>query len=539
MASNETSKYKLSVTEGTELQLSLNGPTGPTGPANVLNIGTVTTAETGVSAAATITGAAPTQTLNLTLPKGNTGTAATITVGTTTTGAAGSSASVTNVGTSSAAVFNFSVPKGDTGNTGAAGPANTLSIGTVGTGATPAVTITGASPNQTLNFVLQKGDKGDTGDTGPQGPTGLSSTSFEYVAKTTSTSGDPLSTFITWNQATQVNATVLNVSHIAADGDDYDVFLALLKTNDFIIIQSRANSDKYQKFQVTGTPTIIPNSYIQIPVTNDSFGTSPTNFSNGDPLLFIIQAIGPTGPAGPSNTLSIGTVSAGGIGVASATITGTSPNQTLNLVIPTGATGATGNTGAAATIAVGSVTTGAAGSSATVTNSGTSGAAIFDFSIPKGDTGLTGPANTLTVSSTTTGAAGTDASVSISGASPNQSLSFTIPRGDTGVQGPVGPEPSLNVIDNAATSIALSDSENNKIVQCTASSAVTITVPSTLAAGFSCMVIQAGTGQITFQAGAGATLNSFGSLVRTAGQHAPASLIRVGSGVYSLSGNLI
>ena len=83
MASNETSKYKLSVTEGTEyklsvvdgteLQLSLNGPTGPTGPANVLNIGTVTTAETGVSASATITGSSPTQTLNLTLPKGNTG----------------------------------------------------------------------------------------------------------------------------------------------------------------------------------------------------------------------------------------------------------------------------------------------------------------------------------------------------------------------------------------------------------------------------------------------------------------------------------
>ena len=416
MASNETSKYKLSVTEGTEyklsvvdgteLQLSLNGPTGPTGPANTLSIGTVTTAETGVSAAATITGAAPTQTLNLTLPKGNTGTAATIAVGTTTTGAAGSSASVTNVGTSSAAVFNFSVPKGDTGNTGANGPANTLSIGTVGTGATPAVTITGTSPNQTLNFVLQKGDKGDTGDTGPQGQTGLSSSAFPYIAKTTSTSGNPLSTFIIWNQATQVNATVLSVSHIGSDTNDYDVFLALIKENDFLIVQSSTNSDKYQKFIVNGTPTIIPNSYIQIPVTNDSYGTSPTNFSNGDPLLFIVQSIGPTGPAGPSNTLSIGTVTAGGIGVASATITGTSPNQTLNLVMPTGATGATGatgNTGAAATIAVGSVATGAEGSSVTITNSGTSGAAVFDFSIPKGDTGPIGPSiESLIITETTT-----------------------------------------------------------------------------------------------------------------------------------------
>jgi len=539
MASNETSKYKLSVVDGTELQLSLNGATGATGPANVLTIGTVTTGETGVSAAATITGSSPSQVLNLTLPKGNTGTAATIAAGTTTTGAAGSSASVTNAGTSGAAVFNFTIPRGDTGNTGATGPANTLSIGTVGTGASPSVTITGTSPNQTLNFVLQKGDKGNTGDTGPQGPTGLSSTAFEYVAKTTSTSGDPLSSFITWNQATQVNATVLNVSHIAADGDDYDVFLALLKPNDFIIIQSRANSDKYQKFLITGTPTIVTNSYVQIPVANDSYGTSPKNFANNDTLLFIIQAVGPTGPTGPSNTLSIGTVTAGGIGVASATITGTSPNQTLNLVMPTGATGATGNTGAAATIAVGTTTTGAAGSSASVTNVGTSGAAVFDFTIPRGDTGATGPANTLTVASTTTGNAGTSAAVTIAGTSPNQSLSFTIPRGDTGAEGPTGPEPSLTIGDNANTSITLADADNNTVVRCTAATAVTLTVPSTLAAGFSCMVIQSGAGQITVTAGAGTTLNSFGALVKTAGLHAPASIIRVAAATYNLSGNLV
>ena len=40
---------------------------------------------------------------------------------------------------------------------------------------------------------------------------------------------------------------------------------------------------------------------------------------------------GPIGPNGVSNTLSIGSV---GIGVASAAIAGTSPNQTLNLVLP-------------------------------------------------------------------------------------------------------------------------------------------------------------------------------------------------------------
>ena len=46
-----------------------------------------------------------------------------------------------------------------------------------------------------------------------------------------------------------------------------------------------------------------------------------------------------------------------------------------------------GPQGAAATVTVGKVTTGAAGSSAAVTNSGTSGAAILNFTIPRGAQG--------------------------------------------------------------------------------------------------------------------------------------------------------
>ena len=49
-----------------------------------------------------------------------------------------------------------------------------------------------------------------------------------------------------------------------------------------------------------------------------------------------------------------------------------------------------GAKGDAATIAVGTTTTLAAGSDATVTNSGTSSAAVFDFGIPKGADGLDG-----------------------------------------------------------------------------------------------------------------------------------------------------
>ena len=52
---------------------------------------------------------------------------------------------------------------------------------------------------------------------------------------------------------------------------------------------------------------------------------------------------GDTGAAGPANTLSIGTVASGS--TAAATITGTSPAQTLNLTLPKGDKGEKGNTG--------------------------------------------------------------------------------------------------------------------------------------------------------------------------------------------------
>ena len=94
---------------------------------------------------------------------------------------------------------------------------------------------------------------------------------------------------------------------------------------------------------------------------------------------------GPQGPAGPANTLTIGTVQTGA--TSAATITGTSPNQTLNLTLQKGDTGASGS---AATVAVGTVTTGTPSTPASVTNVGTSSAAVFDFVIPKGDTGAAG-----------------------------------------------------------------------------------------------------------------------------------------------------
>ena len=55
-----------------------------------------------------------------------------------------------------------------------------------------------------------------------------------------------------------------------------------------------------------------------------------------------------------------------------------------------GPQGPQGEQGAAGTITIGTVTTGAAGSNATVTNSGTSENAILNFTIPRGATGAAG-----------------------------------------------------------------------------------------------------------------------------------------------------
>lgn len=110
-------------------------------------------------------------------------------------------------------------------------------------------------------------------------------------------------------------------------------------------------------------------------------------FSNGD-LRTIISIVEDTVTCGdvvtnllgPKNTLVIGTVSAGE--EASATLTGESPNQVLNLVLPRGEQGI------------------------------------------QGEIGEPGPATTLTIGTVTQG---TTANATLTGESPNQVLNLTLP----------------------------------------------------------------------------------------------------------------
>ena len=109
-----------------------------------------------------------------------------------------------------------------------------------------------------------------------------------------------------------------------------------------------------------------------------------------------------------------------------------------------------GADGAAATIGTPTITTGLAGTEASVTNSGTSSAAVFDFVIPRGDAGTNGnngtngndgedgAAATIEDPTITTGLAGTEASVTNSGTSSAAVFDFVIPRGDPGTPGTNG-----------------------------------------------------------------------------------------------------
>jgi len=175
------------VATGGTIYLADLAPVAAAGPeyyslASSLSIGTVTTLAAGSAATATITGLAPSQTLNLGIPTGPTGSAgsaATVTVGTVGAVAYPGPGTVTNSGSSSAAILDFVLVTGQTGATGATGPtgtAATVTVGTVGSVAYPGpgtVTNSGTSGSAVLDFILVTGQQGATG---PQGAAGSAAT---------------------------------------------------------------------------------------------------------------------------------------------------------------------------------------------------------------------------------------------------------------------------------------------------------------------------------------------------------------------------
>ena len=112
---------------GATVHVTMSPIPGPPGPPTVITIGSVTTAGAGSPAAAEMVGDAPNQTLNLTLPKGdkgdkgntgNTGPANSLSIGAVTTSAPGAAATASITGSAPSQTLNLTLPRGDVGPSG-------------------------------------------------------------------------------------------------------------------------------------------------------------------------------------------------------------------------------------------------------------------------------------------------------------------------------------------------------------------------------------------------------------------------------------
>lgn len=108
----------------------------------------------------------------------------------------------------------------------------------------------------------------------------------------------------------------------------------------------------------------------------------------------------------------------------------------------------------------------------------------------------------------------------------------------TGPTGATGPYLFSTITDVTGTYSTIS-SNAGTVLRSTSATAYTITVNNNLVAGQQIDVIQYGTGQITFAAGSGVTLNSAASRFKTNVQYSPATIMCVASGLYVLLGDLV
>lgn len=303
---------------------------------------------------------------------------------------------------------------------------------------------TGAKGDQGL-----KGDKGDTGSTGATGATGITGSAATVAAGTTTTGAAGTQASVT--NAGTGSAAVFNF--VIPKGDTGPQGPQGLKGDTGNTGATGATGPVSQGIQFLGTkPT-----FSDLPPTGNTPGDAYIVETNNhlyiwDGAKWYDDGGVSQGPTGAAATITVGsTTTSNPGGDAQVSNSGTSAAAILNFVIPRGPTGPQstlpgpkGETGTAATIAVGNTTTLAPGSNASVSNKGTSAAAVFDFGIPKGDTGpqglkgetgATGTTPNVQVGSTTTGSPGTQASVTRSGPDANPTFSFVIPKGDTGPQG--------------------------------------------------------------------------------------------------------
>lgn len=303
---------------------------------------------------------------------------------------------------------------------------------------------------------------------------------------------------------------------------------------------------------------ILPGSALILNEDKDGFkwGEQAGQGPQGDP--------GPTGDPGPPNILSIGTVTKGT--VAEVTITGTSPAQVLNFVVPQGDPGEPGTNGTDGTNGTNAVnpefTIGGVGiGEPAVALTGIYPDLALNFTLPEGvegPEGDIGPSNTLTIGTVEVGAT---AAATLTGVSPNQVLNLTLPPGPSGLAGVVqevvagtnvtvdNTDPSTPVISVEASSGfaevvevtvsgSLVASNEGQYIRANSAGAIDLTVPLDLVLTDPFAEIhirQAGAGLVSLVAAGGVTINPpYGGTLSLAGQGATVTLKKVATNEYDL-----
>ena len=331
--------------------------------------------------------------------KGDQGDAATIKVNPNTiTGDAGTDAKVENTGDENDAEFRFTIPRGDKGVKGDAfeysdftqeqldglegpkGDAATVDVDdsttTGAAGSLAKVENVGTTSAAKFKFTIPRGNKGDKGDAGA---------AFRYKGE--------------------------------------------VDTRDDLPTTGNEEADSY------------------IVLDTDEIATWVLGVDGADDRwVYIDRLVGPAGPAPglqdpATSVVNVELKDDGEPGAATISIDqDTDGDLKFNFGLPVGKTGAKGDKGNNATVDVSANTvTGDAGTDASVENTGTTSAAVFKFTIPRGNKGDKGDAATVDVDSTVvTGDAGTDAAVENTGDTSAAVFKFTIPKGDKGDKGNSG-----------------------------------------------------------------------------------------------------
>jgi hypothetical protein len=158
---------------------------------------------------------------------------------------------------------------------------------------------------------------------------------------------------VRYNNSVQSLATIVTIASQTDDDIDIEVFFSQITQLNDLYIQDRDDSSNFIKYNISSSPTIIPNAYISIPVSvSESGGTGTTSFGASKSVLVSfftngleidtristletkIQNITSTAGA----TSNVGSFTSGSLAVSNGTsstlITTTSGTASLPLILP-------------------------------------------------------------------------------------------------------------------------------------------------------------------------------------------------------------